>query len=126
MNTANANKLAGPKQRAAWSPGRKRWTPSLESIVRARVNPTVPGIYFFGLALAQAYHSVLIGVSTWDEARTLWCDQSGCTPVTGTLDQHAREQVEHYGIEEHRWDTFIWQVQPPASASLLGSAGGAP
>jgi hypothetical protein len=126
MNTANVNKIAGPKQRADWNATRKRWTPTLESIVRARVNPNVPGLYFFGLALAQAYHSVLIGVSTWDAARTLWCDQHGCTVVTGTLDQHARAEVEDYGIAHHNWDTFLWQVQPPAAASLLGAPGGKP
>jgi len=126
MNTANAKKMAGPQQRAVWSPGRKRWTPTLESIVRAHVNPTVPGYYFFGLAFAQAFHSVMIGVSTWDAAHTLWCDQHGCTRVKGTLDAHARAEAEDYGIAHHHWDTFIWQVVPPASASLLAAGEGKP
>jgi hypothetical protein len=127
MNTANANNIAGPKQRAVWSPGRKRWTPTLESIVRARVHPDVPGFYVFGIAAAQAFHSVMIGVSTWDAARTLYCDQHGCKVVRGTIDDCIRDKVvETYGLEEHHWDTFVWQVRPPASASLLGAPGGKP
>jgi hypothetical protein len=120
MDTANADKIAGPKQRAAWSRKHKRWTPTLESIVRARVNASVPGFYFFGLALAEAYHSVLIGVSTWETpARTLWCDQNGCREVRTTLDAFARAKAEGYGISYGDWDTYLWQVLPPAAASLF-------
>lgn len=126
MNTANANKMAGPKQRAAWSRKHKRWTPTLESIVRAHVNAQVPGFYFFGLALAEGYHSILIGISTWDAARTLWCDQGGCTVVPGTLDAFARKEAESFGIPYGDWDTYIWQVLPPAAASLLAAPEGKP
>ena len=120
MDTASADKIAGPKQRAAWSKRRKAWTPTLESIVRARVNTSVPGFYFFGLALAEAYHSVLIGVSTWEEpARMLWCDQHGCQQIKGTLDAFARGEAEGYQIGYGDWDTYLWQVLPPAAASLF-------
>jgi hypothetical protein len=126
MDTANADKLAGPKQRAAWSRKHKRWTPTLETIVRARVNSKVPGFYFFGLALAEGYHSVLIGVSTWDNPRTLWCDQSGCAVVPGTLDDYARGKLAGYPIKYGDWDTYLWQVQPPAAASVVGAPEGKP
>jgi hypothetical protein len=126
MDTANADKLAGPKQRAAWSRKHKRWTPTLETIVRSRVNPKVPGFYFFGLALAEGYHSVLIGVSTWDNPRTLWCDQYGCKVVKGTLDDYARGKLENYPIKYGDWDTYLWQVQPPAAASVLAAPEGKP
>jgi hypothetical protein len=120
MDTASADKIAGPKQRAAWSKKRKAWTPTLESIVRARVNASVPGFYFFGLALAEAYHSVLIGVSTWETpARMLWCDQHGCQQIKGTLDAFARGEAEGYQIGYGDWDTYLWQVLPPATASLF-------
>jgi hypothetical protein len=120
MDTASADKIAGPKQRAAWSKRRKAWTPTLESIVRARVNTNVPGFYFFGLALAEAYHSVLIGVSSWEEpARILWCDQHGCQQIKGTLDAFARGEAEGYQIGYGDWDTYLWQVLPPAAASLF-------
>ena len=119
MDTAHADKVAGPKQRARWSQGKKTWTPTLESLVRSRVSSKVPGFYFFGLALAEAYHSVLIGVSTWDQPRTLWCDQSGCRVVPGTLDAFARSQAESYGIGYGDWDTYVWQVLPPAAADVL-------
>jgi Domain of unknown function (DUF4157) len=120
MDTASADKIAGPKQRAAWRKRRKSWMPTLESIVRARVNTSVPGFYFFGLALAEAYHSVLIGVSTWEKpARMLWCDQHGCQQIKGTLDAFARGEAEGYQIGYGDWDTYLWQVLPPAAASLF-------
>jgi uncharacterized protein DUF4157 len=126
MDTASADKIAGPKQRAAWNRRRRRWTPTLETIVRSRVNSKVPGFYFFGLALAEAYHSVMIGVSTWDDPRTLWCDQHGCTVVTGSLDDFARAKLENYSITYRDWDSYVWQVQPPAAASVLSAPEGAP
>jgi hypothetical protein len=126
MDTASADKLAGPKQRAAWSRKHRRWTPTLESIVRTRANPRVPGFYFFGLALAEGYHSVMIGVSTWDDPRTLWCDQYGCKVVKGTLDDFARGKLENYPIKYGDWDTYLWQVQPPAAASVLTAPEGKP
>jgi Domain of unknown function (DUF4157) len=126
MDTASADKLAGPKQRAAWSRRHRRWTPTLETIVRSRVNTKVPGFYFFGLALAEGYHSVMIGVSTWDDPRTLWCDQHGCEVVKGTLDDFARGQLENYPIKYSDWDTYLWQVQPPAAASVLTAPEGKP
>jgi hypothetical protein len=126
MDTAKSDKLAGPRQRAAWSRKHRRWTPSLESIVRSRVNPKVPGFYFFGLALAEGYHSVMVGVSTWDDPRTLWCDQSGCKVVQGTLDDFARGKLESYPITYGDWDTYLWQVQPPAAASVLAAPEGKP
>jgi hypothetical protein len=125
MNTANASKMAGPKQTAAWSTKRERWTPTLESIVRSRVNTRVPGFYFFGLALAKAFHSVLIGVSTWDEPRTLWCDQGGCSVVSGTLDAFALERLKAWRrggkLTYTNWETYLWQVVPPAAASVLAA-----
>ena len=130
MNTANAQKLAGPRQRARWSRKRERWTPSLESLLRARVNTKVPGFYFFGFALAEAFHSVLIGVSTWDDARTLWCDQYGCTVVPGRLDDYALERMKDWrdrGLIHYRdWDSYIWQVLPPAAASVIANPEGTP
>jgi hypothetical protein len=126
MDAASADKLAGPKQRAAWSRKHRRWTPSLEMIVRSRVNTKVPGFYFFGLALAEGYHSVMIGVSTWDDPRTLWCDQHGCQVVKGTLDDFARGELESYPITYGDWDTYLWQVQPPAAASVLTAPEGKP
>jgi hypothetical protein len=120
MDTASAERVAGPKQRARWSRKAKTWTPTLESLVRARVHPAVPGFWFFGLALAEAYHSVLVGVSTWDEpARTLWCDQHGCRLVPGTLDDFARGEAEGLAVPYPDWDTYVWQVVPPPEASLL-------
>jgi Domain of unknown function (DUF4157) len=126
MDTASADKLAGPKQRAAWSRKHRRWTPALETIVRSRVNAKVPGLYFFGLALAEGYHSVMLGVSTWDDPRTLWCDQDGCTVVKGTLDDFARGKLENYPITYGDWDTYLWQVLPPAAASVLTAPEGKP
>jgi hypothetical protein len=130
MNTANVQKLAGPKQTAKWSRKRKVWTPSLEDVVRARVNKRVPGFYFFGLALAEAFHSVLIGVSTWDAPRTMWCDQNGCTVVNGALDNFARGKLADYvdvGLLKYEdWDSYIWQVVPPAAASVMADPGGTP
>ncbi len=126
MDTASADKLAGPRRRAAWSRSRRTWTPTLETIVRARVNAKVPGFYVFGLALAEGYHSVMIGISTWDDPRTLWCDQHGCTVVQGTLDAFARERLENYSITYGDWDTYLWQVQPPAAASVLSAPEGRP
>jgi hypothetical protein len=126
MDTASADKLAGPKQHAAWSRKHRRWTPALETIVRSRVNAKVPGFYFFGLALAEGYHSVMLGLSTWDDPRTLWCDQYGCTVVKGTLDDFARGKLENYPIKYGDWDTYIWQVQPPAAASVLTAPEGKP
>lgn len=126
MDTAHADKLAGPKQRAAWSSKHRRWAPTLETIVRSRVNAKVPGFYFFGLALAEGYHSVMIGVSTWDNPRVLWCDQYGCKVVMGTLDDFARGKLENYPIKYRDWDTYLWQIQPPAAASLLAAPEGKP
>lgn len=126
MDTASADKVAGPRHRAAWSQRRRSWTPTLETIVRSRMNAKVPGFYFFGLALAEAYHSVMIGISTWDDPRTLWCDQHGCTVVTGSLDDFARATLESYSITYRDWDTYVWQVQPPAAASVLSAPEGAP
>lgn len=120
MDTVSAAKMAGPKNRARWSKSRKTWTPTLESIVRPKIHPTAPAFYFFGLALAEAYHSVIVGVSTWGDApKTLWCDQSGCREVTGSLDDFARGEAEGYAIPYADWDTYIWQIVPPAEASLL-------
>ena len=120
MDTAHADNIAGPKQRAGWNRRRKRWAPTLESIVRGHVNPNVPAFYFFGLALAEAYHSVLIGVSTWEKpARVLWCDQHGCQEIKGTLDAFARGEAEAYEIGYGDWDSYVWQVLPPAAASLF-------
>jgi hypothetical protein len=122
MDTASADRIAGPKQRARWSRSQKRWTPTLDSVVRARVNTSFPGLYFFGLALAEAYHSVMIGVSTWEKpARMLWCDQHGCRTVAGTLDAFAKREAEGFEISYPDWDTYIWQVLPPAAASLLSA-----
>ena len=69
----------GHGQRRQASPGRSsapRWSTTAQAMdadarePRARrVHPTVPGFYFFGLALAEAYHSVMIGVSTWGSRR---------------------------------------------------------
>ena len=69
---------------------------------------------------------VLIGVSTWDEPRTLWCDQNCCREVRGTLDAFARAKAEGYGISYGDWDTYIWQVLPPAAASLFPQTEAAP
>jgi hypothetical protein len=120
MDTVNAAKMAGPKNRARWSKSRKTWTPTLESTIRPKIHPTAPAFYFFGLALAEAYHSVIVGVSTWgDSPKTLWCDQSGCREVAGSLDDYARAEAESYEIGYSDWDTYIWQIVPPAEASLL-------
>jgi hypothetical protein len=120
MDTVSAAKMAGPKNRARWSKSRKTWTPTLESIIRPKIHPTAPAFYFFGLALAEAYHSVIVGVSTWgDSPKTLWCDQSGCSEVAGSLDDYARAEAESYQIGYADWDTYIWQIVPPAEASLL-------
>jgi Domain of unknown function (DUF4157) len=125
MDTVSAAKMAGPKVRARWSKRTRTWTPTLESIVRPRINTKVPAYYFFGLALAEAFHSVIVGVSTWGGAPvTLWCDQNGCQTVAGTLDAHARATAE--GFETLRygdWDTYVWQIVPPAEASLLTPPG---
>jgi hypothetical protein len=130
MDTAHADNIAGPKQRAAWSRKRERWSPTLESLVRARVNASVPGFYFFGFAVAEAFHSVLIGVSTWDEPRTLWCDQYGCTEVPGNLDDYTRSRLKAWEkagiIHYHDWDSYVWQVLPPAAASVVAAPGGTP
>jgi hypothetical protein len=120
MDTVNAAKLAGPKQRARWSKSGRKWTPTLESLIRPKIHSSAPAFYFFGLALAEAYHSVIVGVSTWGDApKTLWCDQSGCVEVTGKLDDFARGQAEGYEIGYSDWDTYVWQIVPPAEASLL-------
>ena len=120
MNTANAEDAAGPRQRARWSKSQKTWTPTLESILNAPIHPTVPGFYFFGLALAEAYHSIMVGVSTWDDPpRRIWCDQYGCGAFEGTLDDFARGQAEGFGIEYGDWDTYLWEVVPPPGAGLL-------
>jgi hypothetical protein len=120
MESANAEKIAGPKQRARWNKRQRTWTPTLESLVRSKVHARIPGFYFFGLALAEAFHSVLIGVSTWGEApRTMWCDQSGCKEVTGRLDDFARAKAEAWKISYGDWDSYVWQVLPPAEAGLL-------
>jgi len=120
MNVAHAEEAAGPRQRARWSKADRTWTPTLESLIRAPIHPTVPGFYFFGLALAEAYHSVMIGVSTWDDPpRILWCDQYGCGAIPGTLDDFARSQAEGFGIEYGDWDTYIWEVVPPPGAGLI-------
>jgi hypothetical protein len=120
MDSANAEKIAGPKQRARWSKRTRTWTPTLETLVRSKVHARIPGFYFFGLALAEAFHSVMIGVSTWGEApRTLWCDQYGCTEVEGRLDDFARAKAEAWKIGYGDWDSYVWQVLPPAEAGLL-------
>jgi hypothetical protein len=120
MNAANAAKMAGPRNRARWRKSKKTWTPTLDSIIGSRISSKVPAFYFFGLALAEAYHSVIVGVSTWGDAReTLWCDQSGCEKVAGSLDDFARAKAEGYAISYPDWDTYIWQIVPPAEASLL-------
>jgi hypothetical protein len=122
MDTVSAAKMAGPKNRARWSRSRKRWTPTLESIIRPKIHATAPAFYFFGLALAEAYHSVVVGVSTWGDApKTLWCDQSGCREVVGSLDDYARSEAESYEIGYSDWDTYVWQILPPAEASLLAN-----
>ena len=66
-------------EQEAQGAGRRRWR---ASSARAST-PTVPGFYFFGLALAEAYHSVLIGVSTWDKPRA-------CCGATSTAARSSR------------------------------------
>jgi len=43
--------------------------------------------------------------------------------VSGTLDEFARTKLRRYvriGLLHYRdWDTYIWQVLPPAAASLF-------
>jgi hypothetical protein len=120
IDTAREKGLAGPKQRAAWRKKKKAWSPTLEELVRPKVSTTVPGHYFFGLALAEAYHSVIVGVNTWGPSPvTLWCDQYGCEQVTGTLDAFALAKAEGFGISYGDWDTYIWQLVPPPEASAV-------
>ena len=49
----------------------------------------------------------------------LWCDQHGCQQIKGTLDAFARGEAEGYQIGYGDWDTYLWQVLPPAAASLF-------
>jgi hypothetical protein len=126
MNTVSAEKMAGPRMRARWRRKGRRWEPTLEQLVRPRVSGKVPGYYFFGLALAEAFHSVIVGVSTWQERPlTVWCDQYGCAPVAGTLDEHALAALEHWesagAISYTDWDTYLWQILPPPEASAVAS-----
>lgn len=121
MQTARAERMAGPKLTSKWRKKSRRWDPSLQSLVDARVHPDVPGYWFFGLALAEAFHSVIVGVSTWEETpRMLWCDQYGCTQVTGTLDEHALAVLEGWStgpdpsLTYTDWDTYLWKIVPPA------------
>jgi uncharacterized protein DUF4157 len=120
VDTAREKGMAGPKQRAAWRKKRKAWSPTLEELVRPRVSTKAPGHYFFGLALAEAYHSVIVAVNTWGPSPvTLWCDQGGCEKVTGTLDAFALAKAEDFGISYGDWDTYIWQLVPPPEASAV-------
>jgi len=126
MNTVSAEKRAGPRLRARWRRRARRWEPSLDALVRSRVSGKVPGHYFFGLALAEAFHSVIVGVSTWEAAPlTLWCDQYGCERVTATLDKHALAALEHWeragAISYTDWDSYLWQILPPPEASAVAS-----
>lgn len=126
MNTVSAEKLAGPRMRARWRRKGRRWEPPLEQFVRPRVSGKVPGYYFFGLALAEAFHSVIVGVSTWQETPlTVWCDQYGCTPLAGTLDERALAALERWqsagAISYTDWDTYLWQILPPPEASVVAS-----
>ena len=117
----SADKIAGPKQRAAWSKqaqgaGRRRWR---ASSARAST-PRCPASTSSGSALAEAYHSVLIGVSTWEKP-------PACCGATSTAAQQsrarsttfARGEAEGYQIGYGDWDTYLWQVLPPAAASLF-------
>ncbi len=98
MDTANADKIAGPKQRAAWSRKRRALdADAREHRARRASTRKVPGFYFFGLALAEAYHSVMIGVSTWDDADArCGATRTAARVVTGTLDDFARGKAEGY------------------------------
>jgi hypothetical protein len=65
-------------------------------------------------------------VSTWQERPlTVWCDQYGCAPVAGTLDEHALAALEHWesagAISYTDWDTYLWQILPPPEASAVAS-----
>jgi Domain of unknown function (DUF4157) len=125
METARRRGLAGPRMTARWSQKRRTWTPTLTELLQSRVSRMVPGVYFFGFAPAQGYHSVIIAVNTWRDPPALWWgDQFGVRMLTMSLDEVTRAFLEKEAAEGRLtkykdWRSDLWQLLPPADTAVV-------
>ena len=121
MDTVSAAKMAGPKYRARWSKSKKTWTPTLESIIRPKIHATSTGVL---LLRARSGRGVPFGDRRGQHRGAMRRRRSGATraaaersPAASTTSRAAK--AEGYAIAYGDWDTYIWQIVPPAEASLL-------
>ena len=125
METARRRGLAGPRMTARWSLRQRTWTPTLTELLQSRVSRMVPGVYFFGFAPAQGYHSVILAVNTWRDPPALWWgDQFGVRMLTMSLDEVTRAFLEKEAAEGRLtkykdWRSDLWQLLPPADTAVV-------
>lgn len=127
MDTVREKGKAGEKMSAFYDRQKGKWNPTLKELVLGNVNRAFPGCYFFGLSLADAFHSVILLVETWttERPKIYWCDQILRCQEALDLDQLAKERLtdwEQQGIltYKHR-ETAIWPLLPPPEAGIFGA-----
>jgi hypothetical protein len=96
------------------------WTPRLHSMVLNEVNANIPGYYFFGLSIADAYHSVILMVDTWRAKSSIyWYDQHGVTKIDN-LDNVVNQKIATWwSISYNIKETAIWPLIPPPNKGIF-------
>ena len=121
LNTVRDRGKAGNKVAAGYNSLTKKWSPRLQDMVLKQVNPNLPGYYFFGLSLADAYHSVILGIDTWEgKPKIYWYDQTEPLTEVPNLDKKVNDKIRQWEIPYRISETAIWSLYPPPEAGIYG------
>jgi hypothetical protein len=134
METAQEHGAAGSPKTATFDG--TGWQPPLSQIVLGLVARDVPGFWFFGVALADAFHSLLLAVDTYGETpRIYWCDQivgklrgtcgvfapdafdSGVAALIASWRSPSKERPPILTYRPRT--TTIWPIIPPVGAGVV-------
>jgi hypothetical protein len=121
LNTVRNRGRAGSKVASHYNSRTRRWTPRLQEMLLKQINPNLPGYYFFGLSLADAYHSVILGVDTWEGSpKIYWYDQIDPLTEVSNVDEEVNTRINRWNISYRISETAIWPLYAPAEAGIYG------
>jgi len=122
METVKERGRAGDKISAKFSKSKEGnliWSPPLQTMILQEVSSNMPGYYFFGLSIADAFHSVILMVDNREtNPEIYWYDQFGIKKVSNLDDKvNNMARLAPYVCKE----TAIWPLIPPPDKGLFKS-----